>query len=427
MSVRRLSLIIATRLCDIDTTRQSPACLRKPRGLKQHLMQRVLTKSVINNPWACAVIVAVAYGLLSYLQLSKHAYDLSRFIHAGDAFVDATHAPSGLYILPNSSGYDGQFYFRLALEPFTAQQTGYGITLDAPRYRQQRILYPLMAHLVALGKPEAIPTAMLLVNWVAICLLAFVGAQYAKQLGVQPVFGLLFALYPGFLLSYTRDLTEIVSACFLLGALLALSWQQKFLAINLLTLAVFAKETTLLAAIVIWIAHAKESLNKQTTQIKCHAAFALPIIAYGLWQIWLGIHWQDAGQDLRFIQKNIGAPFVGIVTLLSNIIPPSSHIQFVWVSETVLLIAFAAVVSLLSFRTSLHLSEKLGWFAYAALVITLTYQVWQEDWGFLRACCEAYCFGCVIVLRSNSKSRWVMLLICVTCWLLLGYEIVGFR
>ena len=52
-----------------------------------------------------------------------------------------------LTVYEGSSGYDGAFVYRLALDPFTEQPVAHGITLDNPSYRQQRIVLPLVAWL----------------------------------------------------------------------------------------------------------------------------------------------------------------------------------------------------------------------------------------------------------------------------------------
>src|SRR3972149_5427209 len=68
-----------------------------------------------DSPIITLVIVAIAYAIFLNARLSEHQYDFSVFVTAGDIFVDANAAPDGLKILQNSDGYDGQFYYRLAL------------------------------------------------------------------------------------------------------------------------------------------------------------------------------------------------------------------------------------------------------------------------------------------------------------------------
>src|SRR5581483_2374315 len=82
---------------------------------------------------------------------------------------------------------DSQFYYRLALAPLDGRDPLYGVTMDDPAYRTQRIAYPLLAWAASFGHPRLVPFAI--------------------------------ALWPGFLVTLTHDTTEIVFAAFMLAAL----------------------------------------------------------------------------------------------------------------------------------------------------------------------------------------------------------------
>jgi hypothetical protein len=73
-------------------------------------------------------------------------------LQAGDQFVRVAAAPAGLPVT-HGPGYDGQFFYRLSMRPWTQQRTEFGITLDEPAYRHQRIVYPLVSFVVARGQP----------------------------------------------------------------------------------------------------------------------------------------------------------------------------------------------------------------------------------------------------------------------------------
>ena len=91
-----------------------------------------------------AVAVAAFVGVRSII-----THGLSGFpVAAPPATASGTRGLRGY-----SDGYDGQFVYRLALDPFTHAVTAHGITLDNPAYRQQRIATALLAH-VARGHPR---------------------------------------------------------------------------------------------------------------------------------------------------------------------------------------------------------------------------------------------------------------------------------
>ena len=102
------------------------------------------------------MITAIAYGTFALLRLHHFDYDPTAFIVVGDQMVDEQDLSSELRVLEDSGGYDGQFFYRLALDPFTNERTDFGIRLDAPAYRQQRILYPLVVWVVAGGGTAAL-------------------------------------------------------------------------------------------------------------------------------------------------------------------------------------------------------------------------------------------------------------------------------
>ncbi len=54
---------------------------------------------------------------------------LSLFMMAGHVYTHRPQLPRGLLRVPNA-GYDGQFYYRLALNPFDWHPTAFGITMD---------------------------------------------------------------------------------------------------------------------------------------------------------------------------------------------------------------------------------------------------------------------------------------------------------
>jgi hypothetical protein len=96
-------------------------------------------------------ITAILYGGFIVAWLAYHDWNPSFFVVAGDAFCQPQLVPKG-FLVNEGDGYDGQFYYRLALDPFTKARFGYGIALDDAPYRQQRILYPLFVRILALGQ-----------------------------------------------------------------------------------------------------------------------------------------------------------------------------------------------------------------------------------------------------------------------------------
>jgi len=115
------------------------------------------------------ILAVTLIGAFVALRLDMFEWDESRFVLAGEALSDPVRVPSGLYVIRNSSGYDGQAFYRLALDPLTQKKVDRGITLDTPSYRQQRVAYPAIAWLASGGGDATrVPWALILINIVAV-------------------------------------------------------------------------------------------------------------------------------------------------------------------------------------------------------------------------------------------------------------------
>jgi len=76
-------------------------------------------------------------------------------------------------VVPDSNGYDGQFYAQIALDP-TLRDAEFIQVVDAPAYRARRILVPALAAILGMRNPWWTMQAYALVNvlvWVIFALL----------------------------------------------------------------------------------------------------------------------------------------------------------------------------------------------------------------------------------------------------------------
>ena len=109
---------------------------------------------------------------------------------------DATHTTSVF-------GYDGQFFLYIARDPAGAVPY-----LDNASYRYGRIVYPLAARGLALGRQEAIPLALVLVNLLAVAVGTWAVAAWLRRERFPEWFALLYAAFPGVFYGVWRDLSE---------------------------------------------------------------------------------------------------------------------------------------------------------------------------------------------------------------------------
>ena len=168
-------------------------------------------------PGVIAFVGWLAFALARWQVWAKG--HLSLFIMAGHTYTHRAQLPRGVLLVP-SAGYDGQFYYRLALDPVNWNRTAFGITMDQS-YRYTRIGYPILAWLVSLGQHQFVPVALVAINLVAVAAMAYLGAMFARESGRHALWGLAFAAYFGLVISVGRDTAEPLAEACMLGGLLA--------------------------------------------------------------------------------------------------------------------------------------------------------------------------------------------------------------
>lgn len=370
--------------------------------------------SLCDRPIATASVVAVVYAL--FLSVRLNAVDPGGFVKAGDAFATQELARSNVEILVNSFGYDGQFYYRLALDPFSSNRTDFGMTIDTPAYRQQRILYPALSRILSLTTAQSMPTSLIAVNWIAIVLLAFLCGLYAHYAHRHALFGCLAALYPGFFISLSLDLCEIVAACAVVGGILALKRERLYISSLLLSLGVLAKETTVLVPTAIAIASIFSGDRHYKNRQRSLAGF-LPLLVFSIWQALLYLRWQQvpiiAGGD------NVGLPIAGLATFVMTTVSNLTVEHARWIAEIVFITVLAAMALR---RLAPSNWSFLALSLYAILALSLTRAVWVADTAFLRALFELYVLSTLIVIEGGGPRCWKAFCVAAPVWLHRVYE-----
>src|SRR5579863_4602869 len=135
------------------------------------------------GPVLAVAVVLVLVGNL--MAATLHYSRLSDFARIGARF--GRHI--GVQQLAVSDlGYDGQFFYYMAIRPeiiVTCAQTAATCPLDEPPERTQRILYPMVVRVVALGQPALVPLALLLVDLVAVLVTVAVVGQLCVEAGAS--------------------------------------------------------------------------------------------------------------------------------------------------------------------------------------------------------------------------------------------------
>lgn len=119
-----------------------------------------------------------------------------------------------------TKGYDGQFSYFIARDGVNAIPYIDGLTL-----RYQRIVYPLMARVLALGGDDLVAWTLLLVNVIAHSVGVGLMAYLLAGFGRSPYWTLLYMIWIGNLFAIRFDLNEPL--CFTLALAGIVAYQQK--------------------------------------------------------------------------------------------------------------------------------------------------------------------------------------------------------
>jgi hypothetical protein len=157
-------------------------------------------------PVAAAGLALAAFLLA--LQLAQVGWSATapffvseRFGVAAELAARGVHGPTW-----SGTGYDGQWFLAQATDPLLRRHTA--DRFDAPRYRAGRPLGPVLAWLLAAGRPGPLPAALLAVGVLAVGLGCAAAAGLAAGLGRNAWWGIGFALVPGVVVGVTHGTAE---------------------------------------------------------------------------------------------------------------------------------------------------------------------------------------------------------------------------
>ena len=373
------------------------------------------------------VLVALALVVGFVLVRLVLATSVAGFTVAGDRFVDPALTPDRLPVTQESGGYDGQFVYRLALEPWTQQRTDYGITLDNPAYRQQRIATPALAWAVGLLPGVSTALALLLVNVAALTVAAAFAVRLAVALGRHPVAGLVLAVPAGMPISLGRDLTEPVAWAAVLAGLWYARQQRWPATAAALTVAVLARETSLvvvagLAAAQLWRLLSGDPRGNRGAL----AWLAVPAVTAVAWQLVLLRAWGVLPVRSGGTTSFAGQPVLRVLDTLAAGVPGPPVLTAVVTAERVGVLALFgyAAVALATRRAGTTGGEAVAW--ALSVLMALAVAGWTSDVQFLRAANEAIGLSVLVALsdRRSRAGRWALLLAAaMTCGVALEYAL----
>ena len=362
----------------------------------------------VDNPLTTLCLTAALSVAFVVVLLARRDWNPTSFVQVGSLAASRDSHPPGFVVLEGVVGYDGRYFYQLALHPFAPPRQGMSIRLDPPAYRQQRIFYPMLVHFASLGKMDLVPWGLIAVNLAALCLLGYLGGVYAHLLGLPALWGIVLPLHVGFVTTLSRDLSEIVECTLVIAGLLAYRRQRFWATGVLLSLAVLTKEPALLAAAGIGLADL--IINRRVSRGTWITA-GLPLLVYLSWHLWLIAYW--GADSLNLGGSNQGWPFSGYWNALSWGI---WHWHWPWALFCLQLTVMVAAVLLVPSRTRATVSERWAWALYALLIFSLSTEVWADNHAFVRASSELSLLSAIILLGAElPRVRWLLVMNVLLC------------
>jgi hypothetical protein len=360
---------------------------------------------------------------------------LSLFIMAGHKYTHRAQLPHGLLLVP-SSGYDGQFYYRLALDPANWHATAFGITMDQS-YRYTRIGYPVLAWIFSLGQHQLVPVVLVALNLLAVAAMAMLGAMFARESGRHALWGLAFVAYFGLVISVGRDTAEPLAEACMLGGLLAYrratpspgglagSSPRGGTVMYLLAAALFAygaitRETILLAPAAIAVTRLIAIARRRATPGLADLTWVVPAAVYGLLEI--AVHFVVKGEFplLANTDRNLTVPFTAMIDALKY---DTAHINTAHLSPidislleyaTLGIFIFAGLAVL--FLTTAPGHERLAFVFFLLQLGLLSSQIWTSTFGEGRSLIEPYLMALVLLVATPRRYlSWPYLGMIVAC------------
>ncbi|MDR3681927.1 MAG: hypothetical protein P4L41_18295 [Flavipsychrobacter sp.] len=358
------------------------------------------------------VLIALAVALTMTIgRLVKSNFHISYFIVAGTDFVDTTKTLSPVIVQPGQ-GYDGQFFYRYALNPLNFKKDALGVNVDHPPYRVQRIAYPVLSWLFSFGGiPRMVPWAMVIVNILAFAGIFFYLAQFIVLVGGNMRQGLLPLFLCGLYMSLGRDLSEVVELFFLTGTIYYLFRNNYLLCSIFATCTILTRDTSIIALLPLLGCTFIYGYMRKKKRLQLVFLF-LPFIIFAAWKVFIYYNMPSLA-DTTIGYTSIGAPFKGIVDgfmVNFDLTNTKNKLQFLfWIGYLTWNIFFVGTMLKTIFSRSNNGCDlisilKITYLSWLAFALCFSLNIYTDDWGFVRIFSQWNMIGFLILIASHKKT-----------------------
>lgn len=377
----------------------------------------MIIENTLRSTWLSKHLYAVALIFILALvmgRLARNNFIPSYFILAGAENIDESQLADPSIYLFNHQGYDGQYFYRYAINPWSIRQDEYGIHVDSPNYRKQRIVYPLIVWSLSMGNVKAIPWIMILVNIMALFWIVVMGSKILKLWKLPKGYALLPLLFSGLIFALSRNLSEAVEGAFLVTAIYfgvqrKMGWYALFASITVLS-----KETSLLLFGAYSILLIVERFTQKVDRNKWFNDLIFsgyPLLFLVLWK-WITKKTLLAPTLFNGSENLSLVPFEGLLAGWQKTMQSiHGHVGIteavVWHLSVIWLFYLGFLVAKNIKAFQVH--PAVCWLGLGALMwmlfsIFFTHKIWEDDWSFMRVF-SSFCLVSVFFLFFR-RIKW---------------------
>jgi hypothetical protein len=264
--------------------------------------------------------------------------------------------------------------------------------------------------------------ALIVANLLCVGVFAYCAARLSVSMGRSALASVLVSLYPGYVVTLSRDLAELAEAAALMLALLLMRRRQHLGAGVALTAAMLARETVLIVPVAgcfVWLARRARGGSVSPSELR---AWLAPLVAYVVWTAVLWLHW--GASPLGQGTVNFGPPLAALREHVQTLGFGSSSWRANALELAILaLVGVTPLLVVALYRTRLFATvPPLACVQYAMLALFFTPFVWGDDHSYLRALHELFLMGALALL---ARTIWITrALSLVTCglWVLFALQ-----
>lgn len=301
-------------------------------------------------------------------------------------------------------GYDGQFFYYMARDPRIITVCAHHFNrcpVDASPLREERIVYPMVARVVALSNPAWIHVSLFAVDFAAILVTVVVVGLLCAETGASRWLAVAAGMFCGEMLGLLRDLADPFAAMWFVLAIYFMRKDRPYLFAVCAAATMLSREQMVLIMPFLWLPWLMRR-RWRTAILTGIVAFA----PFAAWQVTLRLIFGQWGLTASTqTTHGIGIPFHALWEYRNG---PEFLVTVAFVAVPLLFTMVVAASWLRKYGIRALLSEPLPLVAliYCVLLTLTAYAEWEGMWNSARLVTPAALVGLILVSQLNRKLRW---------------------